>query len=86
MQSIGYNDQANIIVLKGFASQVGSAYYNNQLSYNRSDVIKQHLIKRGVSPANILILHHGADPTLNAKEARRVEVTVEQVFPSYQQP
>ena len=66
-----------LVVLKGYASQVGNAFYNNQLSYNRADAIKQLLVNNGVSPGNIMILYHGADKTVRASEARRVEITLE---------
>ncbi len=66
-----------LVVLKGYASQVGNAYYNNQLSFKRADAVKQLLISRGVNPGNIMILYHGADSTLKADEARRVEIILE---------
>lgn len=66
-----------LIVLKGYASQVGSAFYNSRLSFNRADAIKQILVSNGVSPGNIMILHHGADSTVGAEEARSVEITLE---------
>ena len=68
-----------LVVLKGFASKVGSAFYNNQLSYNRANAIKQLLVSDGVSPGNIIIMSHGSDRTVRADEARRVEITLELV-------
>ena len=66
-----------LVVLKGFASKVGNAFYNNQLSYNRADAIKQILVNNGVNPSNIMILYHGSDSTVSADEARRVEISLE---------
>lgn len=70
--------QADIlVVLRGFASQVGNAYYNNQLSFKRADAVKAVLIRQGVDPKNIMTLFHGEDPTQDAAQARRVEVNFE---------
>ena len=65
------------IVLKGFASQSGSAFYNNRLSFSRADAVKQLLVHGGVNPGNILTLFHGSDGTVRADEARRVEINLE---------
>lgn len=65
-----------LVVLNGYASAVGNAFYNNQLSYNRADAIKQLLVRNGVSPGNIMILYHGSDTTVREDEARRVEITL----------
>lgn len=71
------NQNGILVVLKGFASKLGNAFYNNELSYNRADAIKQILVTNGVSPSNIIIFYHGEDGTTNDKEARRVEVSLE---------
>ncbi len=73
------NQNQTLVVLKGFASVVGNAFYNNQLSYNRADAIKQILVNNGVNPGNIMIIYHGADQTIKADEARRVDITLELV-------
>ena len=75
--TIQQHQQTVLVVLRGYASQVGNAFYNNQLSFERADAIKQELLQRGVSPANIMIFYHGADPTLAAAEARRVDIILE---------
>ncbi|RZK48787.1 MAG: OmpA family protein [Pedobacter sp.] len=66
-----------IIVLRGFASKVGNAYHNNQLSFNRANAIKEVLMHAGVKAEKIMILYHGADPATPDSQARRVDVSLE---------
>lgn len=47
------------IELKGYASQVGAHDYNDALSKRRADVVRQHLIALGVTPARIRTVGFG---------------------------
>jgi outer membrane protein OmpA-like peptidoglycan-associated protein len=73
-------ENQSLVVLKGFASKLGNAFYNNQLSYNRANAIKNILVANGVDPGKIIIMYHGADQTLKDSEARRVEIKVEKII------
>lgn len=75
------HSQDVLVIIRGFASDVGNAFYNNQLSFKRADAVKAILIRNGVDPKNMMTLFHGEDPTQDAAQARRVEVSVEALQP-----
>ena len=62
------------VVLKGYASPVGSARYNYELSMRRNEAVKRLLIDYGVFPDQISSVFYGEDKTSSASEARRVDI------------
>lgn len=70
-------NERSLIILQGFASKSGSAYYNNQLSFNRADAVKQILVDAGIHPSQIISMFHGVDNTDSESEARRVDITIQ---------
>ena len=63
------------IVLKGYASAVGSTKYNYDLSMRRNEAVKRMLIDYGVFPDQISSVFYGIDKsTTSASEARRVDM------------
>src|SRR5690625_1918212 len=69
-------EQNLTVVLHGFASKSGSAAYNNKISFERAESVKNVLRKNGVRARNIVTLPHGVDDTGKAEHARRVEVSL----------
>ncbi|MCC7030244.1 MAG: OmpA family protein, partial [Chitinophagaceae bacterium] len=49
------------IVVQGFASKLGSARHNSELSFNRAEAVKQFLLSRGLNAKNIITMYHGVD-------------------------
>lgn len=65
------------IIIKGFASNKGSALYNNNLSMQRAEEVKKALMIRGVHPTRVFTQYHGIDyHAENTTKARRVEVSI----------
>lgn len=64
------------LLLHGFASKSGSAAYNNKISFDRAEAVKNALRQHGVDAKDIVIYPHGIDESGNAEEARRVEVSI----------
>ena len=64
------------ILLEGYASNVGSAAYNNQLSMKRSENVARLLQKQGISLQRILTAFRGIDSSVNKEKARRVDISV----------
>lgn len=62
------------VVLKGFASSVGNAKYNYDLSMRRNESVKRMLIDYGVFPDQISSVFYGEDKSASTAEARRVEI------------
>ena len=62
------------VVLKGFASPVGNAKYNYDLSMRRNESVKRMLIDLGVFPDQISSVFYGEDKSTSEAEARRVEI------------
>lgn len=62
------------VVLKGFASPVGNAKYNYDLSMRRNESVKRMLIDYGVFPDQISSVFYGEDKNTSTAEARRVEI------------
>lgn len=64
------------MVVRGFASNVGNAKYNNELSYKRAESVRQALLKKGLKAEDIMVLYHGVDSKASEAEGRRVELTL----------
>lgn len=64
------------VMLHGFASKSGSASYNNKISFERAEAVKNALRGFGIQARNIVTLPHGVDDSGNANQARRVEVSL----------
>lgn len=63
------------ILVNGFASKKGNPIYNENLSMQRTEAIKQWLIAQSIHPIRILTSYHGIDYTQTSEaEARRVEI------------
>ena len=64
------------ILLEGYASNVGLAEYNNQLSMKRSESVARLLQKQGISLQRILTAFRGIDGSVDKEKARRVDISV----------
>ena len=62
------------VVLKGFASSVGNAKYNYDLSMRRNEAVKRLLIDYGVFPDQISSVFYGEDKSTTVSKARRVDI------------
>lgn len=74
-------NSSSVIVLNGHADRLGTDAYNRDLSQKRADIVKKHLIKRGVSPKHMQLFAFGeTDPRIPTKDGvaepanRRVEI------------
>ena len=64
------------ILLEGYASNVGTAEYNNQVSMKRSESVARLLQKQGISLQRILTAFRGIDNSVDKEKARRVDISV----------
>ena len=64
------------ILLEGYASNVGTAAYNNQLSMKRSESVARLLQKQGIALQRILTAFRGIDDSVDKEKARRVDISV----------
>ena len=64
------------ILLEGYASNVGSSEYNNQLSMRRSESVARLLQKQGIALQRILTAFRGIDDSVDIEKARRVDISV----------
>ena len=64
------------ILLEGYASNVGTAEYNNQLSMKRSESVARLLQKQGIPLQRILTAFRGIDDSVDKEKARRVDISV----------
>ena len=64
------------ILLEGYASNVGTAAYNNQLSMKRSESVARLLQKQGITLQRILTAFRGIDDSVDKEKARRVDISV----------
>ncbi len=75
---------ANTIELHGCASMDGDAAFNWSLSEKRAEAVKQILIEKGVSPAQIRTFARGPDASLiKAQDNRRVAVVRGEPNPTF---
>ena len=71
------NDNPELsILLEGYASDVGSSAYNNQLSMRRSESVARLLEQRGIALQRILTAFRGIDHSVDKEKARRVDISV----------
>lgn len=63
------------VVLRGFASKAGNPQYNNKLSFRRAASVKKWLLDNGLHLKDIITMNHGEDKSVDAAQARRVEIT-----------
>ena len=71
-----HNNPELSILLEGYASNVGSAEYNNQLSMKRSESVAHLLQKQGIALQRILTAFRGIDDSVDKEKARRVDISV----------
>ena len=64
------------ILLEGYASNVGTAAYNNQLSMKRSESVARLLQKQGIALHRVLTAFRGIDDSVDKEKARRVDISV----------
>ena len=64
------------ILLEGYASNVGTTEYNNQLSMKRSESVARLLQKQGIALQRILTAFRGIDDSVDKEKARRVDISV----------
>ena len=70
------NNRELSILLEGYASNVGTAAYNNQLSMKRSESVARLLQKQGIPLQRILTAFRGIDNSVDKEKARRVDISV----------
>lgn len=63
------------IVLRGFASKAGKPQYNEKISFQRAANVKEWLLDNGLHVKDIVTMSHGVDKSVDASQARRVEIT-----------
>lgn len=64
------------IVLEGYASPVGNAIYNKQLSMRRSEAVQSVLESEGISSSRIVVGFKGEDHSGSDAHARRVDMSI----------
>ncbi|BHH85790.1 OmpA family protein [Desulforhopalus sp. 52FAK] len=66
------------IQVAGHTDQRGSESYNQQLSWNRAEAVKNALVQQGVNPQRITTVGYGESQPISSSYAhnRRVEVTI----------
>jgi len=68
-------DPARVVELNGFASEEGTADFNQTLAQKRADTVKGLLVTGGVDAAKLTATGHGPDTTYaKLEDNRRVEV------------
>lgn len=75
-ETVKANHPHMTVVVRGFASKKGNAQYNNTLSFNRAEAVKQALLGMGLNAGHIVTLYHGVDNAKDEAQARRVEITL----------
>ncbi|MCI5054643.1 MAG: OmpA family protein [Flavobacteriales bacterium] len=76
------SDKLYEISIQGFADTNGSIDYNNQLSLNRANALRNFLTMRGINPAAINVVGNGEVNTANGLNyARRVDITIQITSP-----
>jgi len=64
------------VMLEGWASPVGSASYNKQLSMRRAEAVEQAFINNGIDAARIITSFRGEDKSSSEQHARRVDMAI----------
>lgn len=65
-----------LVLLRGFASSVGNAAYNQKIAGQRAASVQKWLVQNGVAPDKIITQGQGADTSRQEDRARRVEITL----------
>lgn len=73
-----YAGETQIVEVHGYASEEGDAMHNLLLSQRRAAAVQQRLVRRGVDPAHVLAIPHGADTQMGNTRwpNRRVEIVL----------
>ena len=64
------------ILLEGWASPVGSANYNKQLSMRRAESVEKAFLNNNIQQSRILTSFKGEDNKSSEEKARRVEMSI----------
>jgi outer membrane protein OmpA-like peptidoglycan-associated protein len=71
------------LMLNGYSDSIGDPSYNQMISEVRADVIKSHLVGKGINPSRIVALGHGARKFIASNKTaegrrmnRRVEIEI----------
>ena len=70
------SDRLRVVII-GYTDTKGSATYNKELSLERAEVVKKHLVQQGVAPSWIFTQNNGKDySSKDSAAARRVELLI----------
>jgi len=66
------------IIINGHTDELGTELYNDQLGYERAQVVKNYLTEKGIMPDRIQLNSFGEKRTMHADagQNRRVEIVV----------
>ena len=71
------------LMLNGYSDSIGDPSYNQMISEVRADVVKSHLVGKGIDPSRIVALGHGAQKFIASNKTaegrrmnRRVEIEI----------
>lgn len=64
------------VMLEGWASPLGKASYNKQLSMRRAEAVEQAFINNGIDASRIISSFRGEDSSSSEKRARRVDMSI----------
>lgn len=64
------------VLLEGWASPVGKAAYNKQLSMRRAEAVEKAFINNRIDPSRIITSFKGEDTSGSAQHARRVDMSI----------
>ena len=64
------------VMLEGWASPVGKATYNKQLSMRRAEAVQKAFANNRIDPSRILTAFKGEDKSGSAQHARRVDMSI----------
>lgn len=70
------NSINNLIMVRGFASNTGSASYNQKISSQRANAVKNALYSLGIPKDRVITIQQGIDYNNDANYARRAEVSI----------
>ena len=64
------------VMLEGWASMVGKADYNKQLSMRRAEAVEKALINNRIDASRIITSFRGEDKVSSEQYARRVDMSI----------